>query len=99
MVGHDEALEARQVGVRTVPRHEERVGVDVADLEAVDRRQRAEFRVLDREQVPVTDRGRLVALRTDLGPATFGVEPLPVLPEPDLLVVGRARADQRITWK
>ena len=54
VVGNDEALEPGQVGVRAVPRDQEGVGRDVAQLEAVHRRQRAELRVLDGQEVPAS---------------------------------------------
>ena len=73
MVGHNEAFQASQIGVWTVPGDQERCRVDVAQLQAVDGRQGAKLGVLDGEQVAITDGRWLVALGTDLGSATFRV--------------------------
>ena len=66
MVRHNETFEARQVRIRAIPRDQERRRGDVTQLQAVHRRQRAQLRVLDGQQVPVTDGGGLVTLGPDL---------------------------------
>ena len=47
MVGDDEPLQACHVGIRRFPSQQERVGLNMAQLQAIDGRQRAQFRVLD----------------------------------------------------
>ena len=54
VVGNDETLEPGQVGVWAIPRDQEVVGRDVAQLEAVHRRQRTELRILDGQEVPAS---------------------------------------------
>ena len=99
MESNDEPLEAGHVGIRAVPREQEGVGPDHAQLEAVDGGQRAQLGVLHGEQVPVVDGRGLGALRPDLRAPFLRAEPLAVLPQPNFLHVGLTRANQRVSWK
>ena len=72
VIGHNEALQARHVGVGAVPGQEEGVGLDVAQLQAVDRGQGAQLGGLDGEQVPVQDGRGFGALGSHLGASFLG---------------------------
>ena len=99
VIGHNEALQPRHVGVRAVPGQEEGVGLDVAQLQAVDGGQGAQLGVLDGEQIAVEDRRGFSALWSHFGASLLGRQPLAMLSQPNLLHVGLARANQRVACK
>ena len=79
VIGHNEALQARHVGIRAVPSQKKGVGLDVTQLQTVDRGQGTQLGVLDGEQVPVQDGRGFGTLGSNLGPPFLGGQPFSML--------------------
>lgn len=99
MVGNNKALETCHVCVWALPGKQERMRLYMTQLKAADRWQRTQFRVFDGEKIAVQDGCRFGALRAYFGTSFLGREPFSMLPQPDLLHVGLARANQRVAYE
>lgn len=95
----NKALETRHVCVWALPGEQERMRTYMTQLKTADRRQRTQFRVFDSEKITVQDGCWFGALRAHFGASFLGREPFSMLPQPDLLHVGLARANQRVAYE